>query len=158
MARFLEKSRYRKPVYIITGLKTAKGVQAKTLSTRSAGTGLKAEANGLLLADPVTVGPTVSGDRTGSQSMAWESGSDFVFAFRVRKVVVKKKTGGVKADENYIRGAMLDKESDPGSDELGFEVVFDGEVDVVGEGLGYEELLDGEELVWRVKLAGREEN
>jgi hypothetical protein len=157
--RFLEKSRYRKPVYIITGLKAVRGTRAKTLSTRSAGTGFKAEADGLLLSGPVSVGPTVSGDRTGSQSMAWESGSDVVFAFRVRKVLVKKKTGGVKSDEDYIKGAMLGKEDESGTGELEFEVVvYDDEVDVIGEGLGYEELLDEEELVRCVKPTGRDEN
>lgn len=158
MKRFLEKSRYRKPVYIITGLKTVRGAQAKTLSTRSAGTGFKAEADGLLLSGPVSVGPTVSGDRMGSQSMAWEGGSDFVFAFRVRKVLVKKKTGGVKSDEDYIKGAMLGKEGESGAKELEFEVAFDDEVDAVGEGLEYEELLDEEELVRCVKPTGRDEN
>lgn len=90
--------------------------------------------------------------------MAWESGSDFVFAFRVRKVFVKKKTGGVKSDEDYIKGAMLGKEDESGAKELQFEVIFDDEVDVGGEGLEYEELLDEEELVRYVKPTEREEN
>ena len=158
VARFLEKSQYRKPVYIITGLKTARGTQGKTLSTRSVGTSVKAKADGLLLARPVTARRPVSGDEIGSRSIDWESRSDWVFAFRVRKVLVKKKTGEVKSDEDYIKGAMLDKGNDPGTNELELEVVFDDEVDVVGEGLEYEELLDGEELVRCVKPTGREES
>lgn len=151
--RFLEKSRYRKPVYIITGIKTARGAKAKTTSTRSGSIGLKVGTDGSLSGTPISLGPSVNEQKASKQSAGWESGSDFVFAFRVRKVLVKKKAGTVKLEEDYAKGAMFEKEVSIGIKEPELEIVFDGEVNVEGEGLDYKELFDEDEMVCCVKPA-----
>lgn len=95
----------------------------------------------------------VNADRSGSRKVTWESGNDFVFAFRVRRVLVRKKTGGVKSEDEYNDGAMFGRYEDQEPEEPELEVVFDDEVDV--EGLQYEELQDEDETVRCVLPANR---
>lgn len=74
--------------------------------------------------------------------MSWEGSSDFVFAFRVRKVLVEKKTGVVSKDEDYRRGAMLEREHNT------FEVpvlsILAEDPDLEQEGFSKEELMEGD--------------
>lgn len=93
---------------------------------------------------PISGGPSVEGAVENKGSVSWEGSSDFVFAFRVRKVLVEKKTGAVKSDEDYKDGAMLERklrvvevprlsiltEEDPDAEEEGFikEELMEGDV------------------------------
>ncbi|KAI0180729.1 hypothetical protein GGR52DRAFT_2605 [Hypoxylon sp. FL1284] len=111
--RYLDKSRYKKPVYVITGLKTVRGAMAKSYKSRAVGGAFGAEVDGALWSGgsgPVRVGPDVEGNMEQRNGVSWEGSSDFVFAFRVRKIFVKK-TGRVKSDEDYKTGAMFERES-----------------------------------------------
>ncbi|KAF3055231.1 hypothetical protein GL218_07453 [Daldinia childiae] len=111
--RYLDKSRYKKPVYIITGIKTVTGAKAKSFKSRGVGGGLGTEVDGTVWsggAVPISSGPTIEVNHGRNTDMTWEGSSDFVFAFRVRKVLVEKKTGVVSKDEDYKRGAMLGRE------------------------------------------------
>lgn len=51
-------------------------------------------------------GPGISGNISNQDQVSWEGSSDFVLAYRVRKVRVSK-AGSVKRDEDYKTGAML---------------------------------------------------
>ncbi|KAK2055144.1 hypothetical protein LY76DRAFT_596300 [Colletotrichum caudatum] len=109
--RFLEKSRYRKPIYIITGLKVVSGAKVKSLHSRSAGSEFNAEVDLTALGGgPVGIGPQIIARRGGTEEISWQGCNDFVFAFRVRKIMVAKKDASVKVDEDYKKGAMLDGE------------------------------------------------
>ncbi|OIW32351.1 hypothetical protein CONLIGDRAFT_699045 [Coniochaeta ligniaria NRRL 30616] len=148
--RFLEKSRYRKPIYIITGLKIVKGAKAKTLSTSSLGGNLGVDVDGTVWsggAVPVGGGPEISGSMSRTRGTSWEESSDFVLAYRVQKVKVSKE-GTVKNDEAYTTGAML------GHDVVVMETsegdllsVEDVDVSLEGDGFVAKEVMDGEELV-----------
>ncbi|KAI0850771.1 hypothetical protein F5Y00DRAFT_260221 [Daldinia vernicosa] len=110
--RYLDKSRYRKPVYIITGIKTVTGAKAKSFKSRGIGGSLGTEVDGTVWSGgtvPISSGPTIDVNHGRNTDMSWEGSSDFVFAFRVRKVLVEKKTGVVGKDEDYRRGAMLER-------------------------------------------------
>ncbi|KAH9228666.1 hypothetical protein K456DRAFT_1765070 [Colletotrichum gloeosporioides 23] len=84
--RYLMKSRYRKPVYVITGLKIA------SMPRRGV---------------PVGVGPEFGIKTETKQKVEWEGTNDFVFAYRLRKVAVKK-TDKVKENSDYVKGAMME--------------------------------------------------
>jgi hypothetical protein len=111
--RYLDKSRYRKPVYVITGLKTVTGASAKSLRARVVGGGLGAAIDGTVLSGgsvPVGGGPQIAWKQDTKGVTSWEGSSDFVFAFRLQKVLVERKTGAVKKGEDYKSGAMLEHE------------------------------------------------
>lgn len=147
--RFLEKSRYKKPVYIITGLKIVRGASAKTLAGRSVGGSLGVEIDGTVWSGgsvPVSGGPEISATVSQRQGTSWDGSSDFVLAYRVRKVKVSRK-GVVMKAEDYTTGAML------GHDSVEIErpdldiLVEDLDATEGVEGFAIEEAMDGEEVV-----------
>ncbi|KAI0599833.1 hypothetical protein F4775DRAFT_548460 [Biscogniauxia sp. FL1348] len=146
--RYLSKSRYRKPVYVITGLKTVSGAKAKTLRTRAAGGNLSAEVDGSPLGGiPISSGPEIGGKKENRHEVSWESGSDFVFAFRVRKVLVARETGTVTREKDYKAGALLESVFG-GTNEPELRIVADNEAeDFEDEGFSKEELVDGDEVI-----------
>jgi hypothetical protein len=159
--RFLDKSRYSKPVYVITGMKVARGAKVSSLRARAVRAETSAEVDGAGAAVwgamgagvPVSGGPSVAGSKETRISAAWEGGSDFVFAFRVRKVVVARKTGDVKTEEDYKTGALLDHEpaAAAGGAAPPLSMVFEGEMDGEQEGFRNETITEeGERVVCAV--------
>lgn len=98
-------------IYIVTGLKTVSGAKVKTLAARSRHGILGVDVDGTLLGGiPIAGGPEISGKREDKQQASWDGSSDFVFAFRVRRVKVSKHNE-VKSDEDYTRGANFGLET-----------------------------------------------
>jgi len=142
--RFLSKARYNKPVYIITGLKIAHGgATAKSVKGNIIGASLGAEVDATVFsAVPISTGPEFSVAQGKKTDVSWEGGSDFVFAFRVKKLVVGKG-GVVRKEDDYTRGAILGCETVITAEEEELRVVGEEEV---GEEEGFEVLqLDGED-------------
>jgi hypothetical protein len=101
--RYLEITRYRKPIYIITG------AEANTFKSRTVGGNITVEVVGTVWSGgtvPIGGGPGIGSKTTKSQGTKWEDSGDFVFAFRVSRIVVKK-SGEVDGEE-YRKGAMLE--------------------------------------------------
>ncbi|RSL76624.1 hypothetical protein CEP51_009796 [Fusarium floridanum] len=147
---FLDLSKYRKPVYIITGLKVVTGAQANTIKSRSIGGAVGVEVDATIWtggAVPIGGGPGVETEVGNKTSTKWEGSSDFVFAFRVSKVRVGKATGKVVSEGEYREGAMLEKEEGtvkgPELSVMGVE-----QPDAGAEGFDVEELMDDEEVVF----------
>jgi len=148
--RFLEKTRYRKPLYLITGLKIVRGARAHTLAARSVGASLGVEVDGTVWsggAVPVGGGPEVSAAVSRTRGTAWEGSSDFVLAYRARRVKVGKK-GVVRKDEDYTTGAMLGHDEVVERERPGLEIaVEDLDASEGADGFVIEEVMDGEEVV-----------
>jgi hypothetical protein len=145
--RFLKTTRYRKPIYIVTGLKIAKGAKAKSRNktTRRAGAAIEADAapwTGV----PVGGGPEVSATKAKAKDVAWDGGSDFVFAFRVRKVVVKR-SNDVGSETDYTKGALLDGESERLKEPELLAVEVEDHEENYSDNFSVEQLMDGGELV-----------
>ncbi|UPK95689.1 hypothetical protein LCI18_006624 [Fusarium solani-melongenae] len=147
---FLERSKYRKPVYIITGLKVVTGAQANTIKSRSMGGAVGVEVDATIWtggAVPIGGGPGVEGEVGNKVSTTWEGSSDFVFAFRVSEVRVGEATGQILSEKEYREGAMLEREytkpKDPELSVLGVE-----QPDARAEGFDLEELMDDEDVVF----------
>lgn len=111
--RWLERSRYRKPLYVITGLKTVEGAMtAKSETTRGKEASASVTVDGTVWSGgvaPVSVGPKVEAGRSKSSGMSWSASSDFVLAYRVKRIKVAK-TNEVREEEDYKKGALLGNE------------------------------------------------
>ncbi|KAL6899984.1 hypothetical protein GGI43DRAFT_54521 [Trichoderma evansii] len=143
--RYLEKCRYRKPVYIITGLKTATGAAVKT-SKRSASAnnaGIELEIPGSEGILPWASKPEITMKKEVNNNMSWEDHSDFIFAYRVSKVWVKK---GSILEEDFTKGARFEKE-EKAVVNVTLEVAKVEEADLEAEGFLKEEIIDGDEKV-----------
>jgi hypothetical protein len=87
--RYLEKSRFRNPVYIITGVKVVFGATAKSGKRFGIGAGMGVKINGAIHKSdvvPIGGGAETEFDREHRDLLSWEDSSDFVFAFRAIKV------------------------------------------------------------------------
>uniref|UniRef100_A0A8H7KCQ1 Uncharacterized protein n=1 Tax=Bionectria ochroleuca TaxID=29856 RepID=A0A8H7KCQ1_BIOOC len=108
--QFLERSRYRKPVYVITGLKTVYGASAKSTVSRSRDKKASIGVDGTVLSGGSPApGAKAAKENKTEKNTSWEGSSSFVFAFRVSKVRVSKKTQGVKDHEFYTEGAEFER-------------------------------------------------
>ncbi|KAF2258824.1 hypothetical protein CC78DRAFT_621502 [Lojkania enalia] len=61
---------------------------------------------------PVNVELGVEGKTKAKKSTTWEGSSDFVFAFRVRKAHVSKKTRAVDENDDNTKDALLEDKFD----------------------------------------------
>jgi hypothetical protein len=95
----------RKPVYIITGLKIARGAKAKSSQTRGHGGALSIGLDGTALAAPVEVGPEFELQREKKTGVEWGSSDDFVFAYRISRLKLKKGKETAE-EEEYRKGAL----------------------------------------------------
>lgn len=107
--KFIEMSRLRRSIYMIVGIKTVTGAKAKTSRASGLGGQLKVSLDGTLTGAPVSLGPEVEANTKGREGFAFEGSSDFVFAFRVRKIKLTRK-GEMRGHDDHTKGALFDAE------------------------------------------------
>lgn len=148
MRRFLERSRYRKPVYVITGLKTVYGASAKSTESQSQDKKASIAVDGNVLGGG-NVAPGAGAATENKKSTTWEGSSDFVFAFRVRKVQVSRKTQGVKDNDDYTKGAKFDRDDAYRVKEDIPELSILSQVEATAKEMGYREetLMEGDSAI-----------
>ncbi|KAK8131810.1 hypothetical protein PG984_008248 [Apiospora sp. TS-2023a] len=119
IARFLACLRLwnTKDLYVVTGVKVAYGARAESKSGRETKGELEVSLDpGLAGGVPgvVEFGPGIGLGKKKSTEVGWETGTEgtedpgFVFAYKVRRVKVKKKNGEVSdvTSKEYTRGAL----------------------------------------------------
>ncbi|KAI0192817.1 hypothetical protein F4808DRAFT_362745 [Astrocystis sublimbata] len=144
--RYLAKSRYRKPIYIVTGLKIASGAKAESPQARIISGGLSPEVDATTWGGvPMRGGVEVGGASGDRGNVTWETDSSFLFAFRVRRVMVGKRTGQLREDD-YAKGTLMDAatETKNGPELIIMEQEIDNQVE---GGLVEEILIDDDEFV-----------
>jgi hypothetical protein len=106
---YLTSTMFRDRIYMITGVMVAEGTMALRERMQEKGLYVHAGVDATAWTGvPISAGPEgewKSRERVFEKSQREE---EFVFAFRVREVRVKK--GGVKADRTYDRGALFSRE------------------------------------------------
>jgi hypothetical protein len=113
---YLEGGRYALPVYMVTGLKLARGPNSQVTSRRLA---IREGHTNLGLAGFMTVAPIAldAGDmsfrQTRNENSSFEGSSDFVIGYRLRKITVRKDTQqmSVTKHQKHTEGAMLGVET-----------------------------------------------
>lgn len=108
--RFLETSRYHKPVYVITGVKIVSGAQGATTTSRLVDGMVGAQVDGTILSGgmvPVAGGPEFRRGKATKSAVSWKGSTDFVFAYKVSEVHVSK-SGEVKREREYTKGALYE--------------------------------------------------
>lgn len=150
---YLKKSRFRKHVYMITALKIVHGAKAEAKNERSIEGQLGATLDGTPSGVPVSGGPGISGKRNDRNITSFEGSSDFVFAYRLRKVITHRS--GDMSIADYTKGAMFGSEGQPtATQELPFIVEGLAAQDASAQDFGCghaDEVLDGDDhcaCVW----------
>jgi hypothetical protein len=103
--RFLKASRYKKPVYMVTGLKIAKGVKVTRSGGKGRGGSVEGGADLTSAGVPAQFGSEAHYQRTQEHLYSAETEEDIVIAFRVRKLTCKKS--GTVSDKSHNEGAFM---------------------------------------------------
>ena len=146
--RYLERNRFKKPLYMIVGVKWVTGAAAKSATARDKSDKLSVSLDATGEGIPLSIGPEASISRASGNALSFEGSSDAVIAFRVRRVRIRKE-GDIDMRE-YSDGALLGVDSASVDEE---EEKFVIEIDKVDTGDATGELvLDGHEMVMISKI------
>jgi hypothetical protein len=107
---FMEVTRKRSPVYMITGIKIARGATWESSNTKTNNAAL-----GLSLPDPfsgvIEVGPKLNSSTAKSSSTQVEDSEDFILAYRATKIWYGMR--GHMKTEHHLKGATMSDDSGP---------------------------------------------
>ncbi len=145
----LKDSRFRDNLYMITGIKIARGADVAISKIRARGGNLNFGVDMTPFGVPIKVGPQVELSREMGQSLEEKHTSDFVFAYRLREIRYRRRT--VEDQREYRKGDLMGagpkkkegQEVDDSKNAVGAEVGLkemkvdqDEEAELVGLGSG----------------------
>jgi hypothetical protein len=107
---FLEQTDYRKPVFMITGLKTIEGASVTTVRSKGRKLHGKLGFDGTSAAVPVSVGPEGEYVTNESETATFTNSSPIVFAFQLSRIVCKENEDLVQKE--YTKGALFGADED----------------------------------------------
>lgn len=118
-------TKQHKDLFVIVGVKTVSGAAVKRAHSGNIGGSLDISIDAAVAGSPVptSIGPSVVSSLGSHESVSFEGSDDFVFAFRVQKLRVKRSEEDIR-QEDYTKGAMF---------EYGSAVKKDNEVLEIGE-------------------------
>ena len=142
----LSRARFRTHLYMVTAVKVVRGVRVETGTAREGGVEFKLALDGTMLGAPGNLGPEVRAARGREERGGFDAAGEFVFAFRLRKIVARRGTDEVVRTEPFTSGAMY---GDEGRAAIAFVVDEEAceEVSAEGEGAWETVVEDGEEVV-----------
>jgi len=150
---YLDACRWRKTVYIVTGLKIARGARLTSSGSRGLGVNIRLGVDGTPAGVPGGMGIGMGVERKERDSLGFENSSDFVFAFQLRKVRYRKWKP--VTHEPYNKGAVFNADEGKKTEATVEILDFEEEGDLGGEIMANEmkairEVHDGEETLWFV--------
>ena len=104
---YIEENKWRNPVYMITGLMIVRGASASKSAMAEKGIHTQFGVD-ITAGVPLTLGPKLDLETSREQTMLFDHASDFVLAYRLRKIKVKQ-SGTVKSKQ-YSKGALYDSD------------------------------------------------
>jgi hypothetical protein len=144
--RYLERQRFRKSVYMVVGIKSVTGTTVRTIRSSDRGASLSAGVDlGLRGGPPVAPGGEVQGRLENGEEIAFSHDKEFVFAFRVRKVRIRRSGSVVQDDYNRHSLFGVDDDDEPREDGLIVEGLEDA--DAGSEDFHVESVIDGNDQV-----------
>ncbi|RTE82734.1 hypothetical protein BHE90_002735 [Fusarium euwallaceae] len=102
---YFRTTNWKMPVYLITGIKIARGVCASTENSTGWSGQAKLKFDATSVGVPIDVGPDASWDSNNKRSISYSASTDFIFAYQVEEVMPKKGGRGFKA-KRYVEGAL----------------------------------------------------
>ena len=133
VVQFAAKSRYRKPLFMITGVKIARGANISREVIKARELSAKVGVDGMPGGVPVVVAVGGEVSELLREKEKFDAPSDFVFAFRLRKIFYEK--GSVQHRE-FTKGALFglgDGEDNDDDGEAAIEVLGPANRDTIAE-------------------------
>ncbi|UPK95395.1 hypothetical protein LCI18_006330 [Fusarium solani-melongenae] len=101
---FMQGAKYKAPVYLVTGLKIGRGASFQSGSSISRGAALEAGIS--VPGAPVEIGPSAGVHLTRAEGESWEGSTDFVVAYRVKRIQYRQ--GEIEVKTNTTKAVMQD--------------------------------------------------
>ena len=95
----------RKTPYMITGVKVARGAEGIKRKLREVNGNAQVKINGRTSGEPASGGPQIGWKRSLMSEETFAASSDFVFAYRLRKIKIIWKTMNIES-KDFVRGAV----------------------------------------------------
>jgi hypothetical protein len=108
---YIKRAWFGKPVYMITGIKVARGVTAESLESKQYGGTVKVGVDGTPVGVPITVGPKASSSSEHIEAISWGGSSDFVLCYSLSKIR-SRKNDGTFTEGVFNKGALYDIDGD----------------------------------------------
>lgn len=118
---FLQANPKTANLFMITGVKIARGASASTKEVREVGGDVKIAADATLACVPVKAGPKGGLKRRIVNKQGFSSSSDFVYAYRLRRIAVAKKTKRATDAGDHTKHASLYHGTEPDLEDSGSE-------------------------------------
>ena len=114
---YISATRYKKPIYMVTGVKIACGASVNGKTVKEYEGKLKVGLDATLLTGvPVSGGPRIETSSTKGREVKFDDGSDYVFAYRVVKIQLGKG-GHVKEHKDFTKGALFSTDDGTSNEE-----------------------------------------
>ncbi|KAI4599468.1 hypothetical protein KJ359_001910 [Pestalotiopsis sp. 9143b] len=128
---YFQVHHWRKPVYLITGIKIARGASVSTENrvTRSLQAELKADATSTGV--NIEVGPEASLVNEKKTGISYGGSTDYIFAYQLTRIKPKNKGKDHKSDK-FVKGALYGKDEGDNPTDLKINDIFDIEEEISG--------------------------
>ncbi|KAI0544646.1 hypothetical protein F4679DRAFT_564144 [Xylaria curta] len=108
--KYLERFDFKKPIYIVVGTKAVSGTNFKQILRKERSTDLKLGADLTQTGAPASLGPEFVVSDNNNNTIGFKDSSDFVFAFRIRKILVTRELK--IQDQDDVEGGALGEYDD----------------------------------------------
>jgi len=105
---YWEVTKWRKPVYLITGRKIVRGASVKTTNRAKIGGGGNLGVDLTSSGVPLSAGPKMELEKEDKQNIAFGSSTDYVFAYRLLRIKPKNNGAGFST-KGFVKGAAFDE-------------------------------------------------
>lgn len=123
---YLLVNNWRKPVYLITGIKIARGASVNTEDTTERSAKIEVKANTSSAGVPLAAGPQATYESRKKRGVTYAGSSDYIFAYQLTRMKPKTKGQDCKA-QGYVKGAVFGKDEERHSAEINIRDVFEVE-------------------------------
>ncbi|KAI0446280.1 hypothetical protein F4803DRAFT_504092 [Xylaria telfairii] len=108
---YLQVHNWRKPVFVITGIKIARGASVSTESSTGRLAQAEVKMNVASGAVPLEAGPEAGWESKKKKGTSYGGATDYIFAYQLMKMKPKKR-GKDSSNEGYVKGAVFGEEDD----------------------------------------------
>ncbi|CZR60298.1 uncharacterized protein PAC_10194 [Phialocephala subalpina] len=129
----IKDSRFRDNLYMITGVKIARGADVLIGKLRERGGNLHFGADLTPVSVPIKVGPDLDVTRGHGQSVEEKHAGEFVFAYRLREIKYRRRK--VEEQREYLKGDLFGHNEGKGWGK-GEKVEVEEEAELIGLGSG----------------------
>lgn len=132
---YFEVTGWRKPLYLITGIKIARGASASTETRTETSTHAELKFDGTMAAVPINVGPETDYDLTEARGVSYGGSTDYIFAYRLTRIK-PNRWGEGSENQRFVKGAVFgsgeeeDAAVSQARDAFDFEEVTVGDEDI----------------------------